>query len=102
MDRGEIVTRVSPQAGYSTLQTVGVCISCQNKYKNEARMQRHKAKRNVDAEHRQLMHLIAQTRQAHPEWSLKKCVHESVEFVNSAAEERDPAFRAYLLELEDH
>jgi hypothetical protein len=100
IDRGEIVVRTTPQAGYSTLETVGVCEKCQAKYRKAARSKR--GKRDVDAEHRELMALIYRTIEAHPEWSRKRCIKAAVEFVNSAAEERDPAFRAFLLEREDH
>ena len=100
LERGDVVIRMKPQAGYSTSETVGVCAICQAKYKQTARARRQ-GKRNVDAEHAELMQLVARTREAHPDWSLKRCVHESVNFVNSAAEEKNPGFRAYLLERED-
>lgn len=100
IDRGLLVVRANPHAGYSTIQTVGVCKSCQDKFKHAARSARRK--RDVDAEHGRLMHLIAQTREAHPDWPLEKCVRDCVAFVNSPAEERDPAFRAYLMDREEH
>ena len=102
MERGEIVVRMNPQAGYSTQQTVGICHACQDAHKRSARSWQRNGKRDVDAEHAALMQLIARTREAHPDWSLKRCVHESVNFVNSASEEKSPAFRAYLLDREDN
>jgi hypothetical protein len=100
IDSGEVVVRTTPQAGYSTLETVGVCAKCQEKYRKAAKAPRKN--RDFDGEHRELMALVYRTREAHPDWNLKRCVKEAVEFVNSAAEEKNPAYRAFLLEREDH
>lgn len=100
LELGDAVRTTTPQQGWSTVSTFEICKACQAKERDKQRLGPRR-KRNVDIEHRELMHLIAQTRQAHPDWSLKKCVHESVEYMNRPDAEPDAAFRAYLLDRED-
>ena len=94
---GDVVEKTTDNPGWSYTGYYGVCENCQRMFKAAAKKP---FKRNVDGEHQHLMHLIAQTREAHPDWSLKKAVHECVEYVNDAGNERDPGFRKWLLEHE--
>jgi hypothetical protein len=83
--------RPVPGQTYGIWEWVGRCIDC-------ARAQASKPRRRgtVEQEAAYYQRLIHINREAHPEWSLKRCAKEASAEVHDPRREPDHDFRAYL------
>jgi hypothetical protein len=81
----------------SSTTYLGICAACQAKH----RLATAPRKRlTADQEFLEIRKLVERVRLAHPEWPLKRCTFEAVEWVTRPEIESDPAYRAYLMDRE--